>query len=491
MSSTAQGTGLSGKAIQGTAWRYLTFFVSKLMVFISTLVLARLLTKDDFGLVGYALTAVTFLDVISDFGVGPALIYMTQDDRTSSTAFWLTLAMGVIVCAVAWALSPFVGDFFHDPRVVPITRVLAFSFPLNALGSTQGQLLRKGLAFGRTFVPDFLKAVVKGVASIAFAIGGLGAWSLVWGQMSGFAAAVIALWIITPWHPTFHFDLKIARALLNYGINIVGVELLSIVLLNMDYLLVGRFLGTVALGVYTLGFRLPDLLVLQFARIVGDVVFPIFSRVREAAGSLARGFVVTARYVSLFTLPLGVGLALVARPLTLILFTSKWIDAAPVIQGIAIYATTLSLIYNAGDVYKAEGRPQVITWLTLLQIVLLFPALWWAVTVSRSTAAVGWMQALVALVSALVNTVVACRLLNIRLREMGAALWPSLMAAAAMVVLVWPALHFTQPLSPWIQLISSVGLGVIGYGGALFLWQRPVIWDGLERIRGALKLGVS
>ena len=116
MSSTEKGTGLSGKAIQGTAWRYLTFFVSKLMVFISTLVLARLLTKDDFGLVGYAVTAVTFLDVISDFGVGPALIYMTQDDRTSSTAFWLTLAMGTIVCAVAWTLSPFVGDFFHDPR---------------------------------------------------------------------------------------------------------------------------------------------------------------------------------------------------------------------------------------------------------------------------------------------------------------------------------------------------------------------------------------
>jgi O-antigen/teichoic acid export membrane protein len=486
MADNEISTGYASKAIQGTAWRYLSFFISKLMVFISTIVLARILSKDDFGLVGYAVTAVNFLDIISDFGVGPALIYSSEKNKASATAFWLTLAMGFGIYGVAWFLSPFVGVFFNDMRVVPISRVLALSFPIAAFGNTHYILLSKDLAFGRSFMPGFLRAITKGGVSIILAFLGFGAWSLVWGQVGGSIISTVSVWFVNPWRPSFIFDTKTARSFLSYGASIVSVDLLSIILLNMDYLFVGKFLGTEALGVYTIGFRMPDLLILQFARIVGDVVFPIFTRMRDVAGSLGRAFSQTTRYVSLVTIPLGLGLIMVARPFTLIVLTSKWIDTVPVLQGITVYAIILSLVYNAGDAYKAEGRPQVITWLTLLQIALLFPALWWAVRLATSIVAVGWMQALVALICGAINMYVATRLLGLPLKEVGVALWPAVMASMWMCAATLTALFLTRNSAAWLQLGLGVSAGGVAYIGALWLGQRDTIIEGVNRIRSAM-----
>jgi O-antigen/teichoic acid export membrane protein len=476
----------SRAAIHGTAWRYGTFFTGKMMVFVSTVVLARLLSKDDFGVVAYAVTTINFMDVASDLGVGPALIYHRENPRTRSTAFWLGLINGCLLYTLAFLVAPLVGLYLRDPRATEVTRVLALTFPLSAIGDTHNAVLRKTLAFGRIFVPDILSALTKGLASIVFAFLGFGVWSLILGQLSGVLANVIALWIVTPWHPSFTFDKSLARSLTGYGVNIVGVDTLALLLQNLDYLLVGRYLGAEMLGIYTLAFRLPDLLILQFARILSTVLFPIYTRMREKTGSLARGFYATTRYVSLFTMPLGVGMALVARPFTLAIFTEKWAEAIPVIQGISIYAMLLSLAYNAGSAYKAEGRPQVLTWLGLVRLAMLFPALFWAVTVTQSIVMVGWMQALIALIGGALNLIVAARLLGLPMRELVAALRPGALASTAMAVVVIAALIVTQESAPILQLIFSVGMGGLAYMAALWFLQRDVIMEVQRKLRLAV-----
>ncbi len=456
------------------------------MVFISTVVLARLLSKDDFGVVAYAVTTINFMDVASDLGVGPALIYHREDPRTRSTAFWLGLLVGCLLYGAAFLAAPLVGWYFRDPRAAEVTRVLALTFPLSAIGDTHNAVLRKSLAFGRVAVPDFLAAMVKGGASIVFAFMGFGVWSLILGQLSGVLANVIALWIVTPWRPSFSFDLGIARQLIQYGLHIVGVDSLALLLQNLDYLLVGRYLGAELLGVYTLAFRLPDLMILQFARILSTVLFPIYTRMRETTGSLARGFYASTRYVSLLTMPLGVGLAMVARPFTLLVFTEKWIEAVPVIQGIAIYAVLLSLAYNAGSAYKAEGRPQVLTWLGLVRLAMLFPALFWAVTRAQSIVVVGWMQAFIALVGGILNLVVAARLLGLPMRELWEALRPSLVATLGMSAAAAAALFVTQEAGPLVQLIFSIGSGGLTYAAILWFLQRDVIMEAQRKLRLAV-----
>jgi len=479
-------SGFARAAIHGTAWRYLAFFSGKLMLFISTVVLARLLSKDDFGVVGFAVTTIGFLDVMSDLGVAPALIYHSEDEDTSVTAFWLGLLIGVALFAITWFAAPLVGLFFQDPRAIPVTRVLALSYPINALGNTHEAVLQKKLAFGRTFIPDLVQAMSKGLISIVLAFLSFGAWSLIGGQLGGMAVGAVIFWVVTRWRPAFSFDPKIARSLLSYGLKIVSVDLLGILLLNLDYLLVGRYLGAANLGIYTLAFRMPDLLILQFARILSVVIFPIYTRMRDVPGSLTKGFSMTTRYVSLVTVPLGLGLALVADPFIMTIFTAKWAEAIPVVRAIAIYAMLLSLAYNAGSVYKAQGRPQVLTMLGLVRFAMLLPALFWATSVAGSIVAVGWMQALVALLGGAVNLYIATRIIKLPLAQLFAALRPALLAGFFLAGAVVLILFLSRDMSAWIQLTLSIIFGALAYMSALWVFQRDVLQAAGLQIRSAI-----
>ncbi len=487
MAEAERRANLGKSTLQGAAWHYLTFFSGKLMVLISTAFLARLLSQDDFGVVGYALTAISFLDVVSDLGVGPALIYYPENKRTASTGFWLNLLIGLLVFGLTWLVAPLASLYFNDPRVTPVLRILGFVYPLRSLGDTHDAVLTKRLMFGRIFLPDALQGLVKGLASMLFAWLGYGAWSLIWGYLSGTLVAALAYWIITPWQPAFEFDRRMARELLRYGVKILGVDIVAILLVNLDYLLVGRYLGSAALGVYTIAFRLPDLLILQFARILGYVLFPIYTHMRSEPDSLGRGFYLTSRYLALVTVPLAFGLAIIAHPLTVAIFSEKWAPAAPVIQMLALYTLFISLAYPAGSIYKAEGRPQILTWVGLARLGILFPALWWAVSVARSITAVGQMQAAAALVGAVLSLYVATRLIRISLARLFEALWPAFAAGGLMALGTQIVLSFSQALNPWLQMTVSILTGGILYLAALLILKPEALAFGWRQLRGAFQ----
>lgn len=473
-------------AVHGTAWRFLSYFGGKFMVFLSTIFLARLLDKDDFGIVGYALTAVALLDVASDLGVAEAVVYYAKDNRKYSTAFWISLVIGFALFGVSWALAPLLVVYFRDDRVLEISRVMALTFPFSALGSTHEALLRKNLAFERTTIPVFFRAVAKGLISIGLALMGFGAWSLVWGQLGGTLISSILLWVLTPWRPSVEFDFSSARSLLRYGMKDIGTTFLSMILLNLDYWLVGRYLGAEALGIYTLAYRLPELLILQFARIISQVNFPIYTKMRETHGSLARGFWKTTSYVSLLTIPSGLGLALLARPFTIVFLSEKWIEAVPVLQGIALYAMFLSLAHNATSAYKAQGNFGVITWLSVVRLSLLFPALWWATSVMRSIVLVGWMHAVIALISATMGLIVAARMLSLPVRELFTSIWPGMMAGIVMALVVRVILNLVSDMSSIMQLLVTVPLGALSYIATLWLANRGLLLEIIERLKSAI-----
>jgi PST family polysaccharide transporter len=487
LSISSQNIDISTTAIRGTAWRYVALFTGKLMVFISTVVLARLLTKDDFGLVGYAVTVITFLEGISDLGVTAAIIYYPEDKNRVSTGFWINQITAILFFALTWFLAPSIAEYFRDDRVVNVTRALALTFPFLALGYTHESVLMKKLSFKQSFIPSFLKSVVKGVASIGFALTGFGAWSLIWGQLAGTLISSIAYWMVSTWRPAFVLKLQMAYELIKYGTNFITGELIATVLINLDYILVGRYLGSEALGVYTLAFRMPDLLILEFARTITNVLFPIYSKMREQAGNMSRAFFLATRYISLLTIPMGLGLAVLAKPFIITFFTEKWIEAVPVVQSIAIYATLLSIVHNASSVYWAEGRPQILTWLGITRLLILFPALFWAVSTPKSIIAVGWMQAVVALISALLNLTIASRLIHLPFVEIIKALTPAVVSGSLMAVIVYFAVDYSEPFLPaWVLLMEGVFVGSIVYIISLWFLQRDVVLSVKDKIFDAL-----
>ncbi len=200
----SQKTGnLAGAALRGTGWTYFAFYSSKVVVFITTIILAHYLSKSEFGVVAYAVTIIGLLEVVKDLGIGASLIYH-RDEAFFSTAFWISISTSLTFFLLAWIGAPLVGSFFDDPQVIWVTQILAMSLPLHALGSTHEAILIKELEFRKRFFPTFSKSIVKGVVAIGLAFLGFGAWSLIISQLSGTIVAVIILWSIVRLAPLLY-----------------------------------------------------------------------------------------------------------------------------------------------------------------------------------------------------------------------------------------------------------------------------------------------
>jgi O-antigen/teichoic acid export membrane protein len=282
----------------------------------------------------------------------------------------------------------------------------------------------------------------------------------------------IAYWLVFPWRPSFNFDRNIARELLTYGTGILSVNILAFFLRDTDSILVGRYLGAEALGIYSLAYRVPDILVISFCRVISRVTFPVYVKMRDIPGGLTEGFLKAQKYITYFTIPAGVGLALVARPFVLTFFTEKWIEAIPVFQAISIYAMLFSFSYNAGSVYKAQGQPFVLTKLALMRFALLLPALYFTVTKIGTLASIGWVHACVALVAGTINLIVAGRMMDVTLWRMLLELRPVIVAGLSMLVGVWGVLFMCRSCAPLLQLTLGVASGAIVFLPVLGLQQR-------------------
>ena len=482
-------TSFAKVTIRGTFWSYLSVYSGKLLVFISTIILARLLSKSDFGVVGYALVVTSFLDALNGLGIGPALIYHEDEPETADTAFWLGLAVGIGLFVITWLAAPLIGDYFNDDRAIAVVRMMVLVYPISALGNVNTIYLSKKLDFKKKFIPEVSYAFSKGLISVLLALLGFGYWSQVWGQVISNGVSVIVSRIVNPWNPSFNFSKKIAKSMLKYGLNIVMLDTLANLLNNADYLFIGRYLGAEALGVYTLGFRIPDMVLTQFARIVSQVIFPVYVKMRDSSEALNRSFAKSLQYVSLITIPIGLGIMLTAEPFVMAFFTDKWIEAVPVIRAIAIYALLLSLFRNAGSFYKAQGRPEILTYLTIVRLIILLPSLWFVLARYQSIVAVAWVQALVAFLSGIISLAVASRMFHIRFGEIMLQFRPGLIGGTVMALAVAGLLALIPNVHPIIQLILAVVTGVIVYIGSLWLQGPQRLKDIYKTIVSAMRGG--
>jgi len=477
---------LATSAVRGTAWVAGGQLSGKLLFFLSTIILARVLDQEDFGVAAYAVTLIALIGGIPALGIGPAMVVYAEDDDSLSTGFWLALVAALGVVGVIWVAAPLTEQVFHDPRAVGVTRALALTFLIQALRVVHGTVLRKDLAFDRRFVPELTNSLVKGLASIALALLGWGYWSLIYGTLAGAAASTCAYWIAVPWRPRLVFDRALARQYVGYGVHVVGVDLMGALIRNADNLLVGRVLGTVALGVYVLAFRIPDLLVRNLCQMLSQVMLPVYARVRHDRDAVRRAFVATLGYVFAVTAPMAIGLALVAEPLVLSLFSDKWAAVVPVIAPICVYALVGSLTYNVGDLFKAVGRPDLLTRIGVFRVLTVVPALWYAVTVVGTPAAVGWAQALCEVAALGVNLAVARRVFHLPVAEALAQTVPVLAAAGVMAVTTLAALAASAGWPESARLVLGSAVGGVTYVAALRVCARGFFERGLETLGSAV-----
>jgi PST family polysaccharide transporter len=247
----------------------------------------------------------------------------------------------------------------------------------------------------------------------------------------------------------------------------------------VDYLFIGAVLGPASLGLYSIGFRLPELLVMNLTLVAGRVLFPAFASVAHHA--LPQAFLVSLRYTVMISLPLAVGLAALAHPVIVAVFGAKWQGSVTPMRVLALYALARTLNIPAGTAYKAAGRPQVLLALGIPRLVVLVISI--ALLVDRGIVAVAACQVGAALLVALLSTMLAVRLLSLSWRQLGSALWPPLVAAAPMGAIM---LAVAEVLAPWPALVAGTLLGAGVYVAVLWLVAREALrhlWVRLRPLR--------
>lgn len=472
---------LRSSAVRGTAWNYATYMLSKGAVAVTTVILARLLLPQDFGLMALGLLCINYLDWIRDLGVGPAVIYRQEDpDRTSDVAFALSMAFTSTLAVVAVFAAPVAAAFFDEPRATGVIRVLAVALLVSGLGSIHESRLRKHLDFRRRLTPELARAISKGAIAIALAILGFGVWSLVWGQVASTVVATAIYWRISDWRPRVTWDPDIARHLIRYGLPMVGVSLGAMFHDNIDYLVIGRRMQAADLGFYTLGFRIPELVIISSCIVISQVLFPAYARLQSDRVALRAEYLAALRAVTLFTVPAGIGLALVAPEAVTVLYSQQWAPTIPVMRLLAIYAVVYSLSFHAGDVFKAMGRPNILNLLTIVQLSFSVPVLWIAAghTIVHVAAA---MVGLIAVLT-VIRLTVTVRLLGVRVTALLTAVRPAILASMPMSagLVTMGAVTVMDP--PW-RLVTNVMLGALLYLAGLRVFDR----DAFHAIAGAAR----
>lgn len=455
-------------------WALVATAGAKALTLIGLALLARLLAPREFGLLAFALVYITYAETVGDLGSGMALVYWPdRREDAAQVTFLVNAAAGVLWCVVTLLIAPFVADFFNAPNGTPIVRVLGVAFILKYLGNTHDALSRKDLRFRARFIPELSLAAVKAVISLVLAWLGFGAWSLVWGHLAGVGIRTALLWVVVPWRPTLRVPTDLFRPMLAYGRGIIVVNVLAAITHHADLAVVGRLLGTTALGLYQVASKIPEMTVVVLLWVVSTVLFPAFSKMHAAGESLRQPYLTATRYISATTLPASAGLFLLAQPVVAMVLGQRWMDAVPILQALCVYTAMRAFSTHAGDVLKATGRAQLLAALSVVKAILVVPAL--LIGARYGATGVAWGLSAAAAVSTIMTLVAASRLIHVGLGAIVTASLPSILASTVMAVPVFFWARWSIHLPSAVQGLGGALIGAAVYVVTLTLLDRDFV----------------
>ncbi len=351
---------LKQKTIKGLFWSGASQAGKQISQFIITAILARLLSPNDFGLLAMATVFINFGMIFSEMGISSALI-QKQDthDRHFYSAFWLNVVVGVVLTLIFIAISPLIAWFYKKPELQIILTVISVNYFISSFVVIQQTILTKEMDFKSLAIRDIIAIILSGGVGIFMAYHGFGVWSLVFQSVVFTLSNAILLWTLSSWRPKFQFAKSDIKDIFKFGANITGFNIVNYFARNIDQLLIGKFLGSQALGYYSLAYKIL-LYPLQFmSGVIVRVVFPAFSKLQNNIDKLRISYMKMIKFLSLITFPMIFVLYGISTEFILTIFGSKW---APVITLFKIFAFCgpfQSLITVNGTIYLSIGRSDV------------------------------------------------------------------------------------------------------------------------------------
>jgi PST family polysaccharide transporter len=463
------------KAIRGVSWTVLSYAVNRGLRTVATVVLARLLVPEDFGLVALALVTLALINVFTDLGLGGVLVIRPDlSRRAKGTVLTMMVGTGAIGAAAVAAASPFLADALGDSRVTGLVAVLSLTLVLNVFAWFYETLMQRELEFRRIFFGKTAGTAAYVILAIPLAATGAGVWSLVTAEVGAALVVCAAFLTLAPDRIPFAWDGDSARTVLASGWGFLLQGGLGVVSDTVDRLIVGRVLGAVSLGYYTMAYRIADLPYQALGHPVAQVTFPSFARMRERGQDVGQAFLGATRMVALVACPIGVLLSACADPFVRVVFGEKWIPMIGVLAVFGIWSAIRTPLNTTAWLLNSMGRAGLLALVAGLMLIVFIPGVIVAASYG-SVVTVAWVAVASSAVMTLILSYFAARSTGIARDRYWRSLRPVLLACLPCWAVAALVVEATRDAAPALSLAASAGAGAVTYLAVVYALDRGLL----------------
>lgn len=477
---------LVDQVAKGVAWSTAEKVCSMLLQMVVSIVVARMLVPEDFGVMAILTFFTAVALVVVDSGFSQTLLRKespSNDDYKS--VFLFNLGVSALLYLIFVVLSPHLAQYYDLAVIVKIAPVLFLLLPLNALGIIQNTKLSREFRFGLLSRINFVASLVAGAVAIALAVCGGGVWALVAQRVSVVAVKSLLLWWRGDWRGEGKFSGAAWRAMAPFSLRLMSTDIVSAIYNNVAQLFIGKVYSPNTLGYFNQAQKIKDLPVQSAVLSVQTVTYPAMAKIKDDADKFAESYRKVLMINVFVMAPLVVGMSLVAEPLFLLLLGERWLPTVPYFEVIALAGLFYPLAMVAYNVLKVHSNGAIIFRLELVKKGVMTLVL--ALTIPHSTMAIAYGLVAMTLIEFIINFAATRRYTSLTWLEMLRSLIPSLLLTAMMGVVVYMIDFYLHNLSYVVMLALQVATGVVVYLFGAWIFRVEAFREFKCIVKGILK----
>ncbi len=477
---------LEQQAVKSVFWVGLARTAGQILAWSVTLVLIRILSPDDYGLMGMVLAYKFFVTIFFDMSIGEAVLQKKNlSEADIYTAFWICTSFAVALYAITWFAAIAWADFFSAPELIPAVRVIGVSLLFLSIKEIPNRLMARDFEFKKRSFCEMASGVTNILISLVLALRGWGVWSLIIGEVAKDFTLMLLILVYKRWLPRFEFSFSSAGQMLKYGLPVTAHYVLDYFSSRMDVILIGRLLGQTILGYYSVALSLSRMPVDKGVFIIQGVVFPLFSKLQDNREDFLKYYYMVIYLISLFCFPVFLGMFAISEDIIIVVLSSKWLPSLFAFKIFCFLGILLSFKGILLVMLKARGNTKAVFMFSVYSAIFMPLSFWILSRFGLTGMAVSWISVYPFLFSYLCYHV---------LKDIQASLFESVkrirhaLIASCLMVMVIGLVKWTvfQNNSTLMALIVHISTGIFIYTGYFYFFSRKTYSD-IKRIWLSLK----
>lgn len=450
-------TSIKSKTISGLFWSFSETGINQGVHFVIGIILARLLSPDEFGLIGMITIFIAISQSFIDSGFSQALIRKTDcQQKDYATVFYFNLFVGFLFYIILFFSAGSISRFFNEPILRDLVRVLGLVLIINAFTIIQRTILIKNINFKLQTKITLASSVLSGIIGIILAYKGFGVWSLAIQQILNQLFITIFLWIFNHWLPTLEFSKQSFKEMFSFGSKLLASGLIDTTYQNIYYLIIGKFFSATELGYYTRADQFSKLPSRNITSSTDRVTYPVLSQLQNEPSKLKTGYKKIIKSLMLINFSVMLGMAAIARPMVLTLIGEKWLPSVPYLQLLCVVSMMYPLHSLNLNILKVKGRSDLFLRLEIIKKTLAIPVILIGIFIGIKAMIIGMIFN--SFFAYFINSYYSSKLIDYSMSEQIKDILPDFGISISMAIIVF----FTQltiSLSPLLKLIIGVVLG--------------------------------